>query len=276
VKPHERQTQIVARLRALQREMPVEELAELYSTSALTIRRDLDRLIGEGLILRTHGGCVLRETSESSFQKRLSVHYPLKAAIGRAAAAEVRPGQVVLIDDGSTTYHLAAHLGEKGSLTIYTNSVAIIPIVSRFPQLVLRILGGEYRPDLKFLGGSITEWILEMLEFDLVFVGADGIDDSGYCLVGDPVVARLSQLMLKRGRRRVLLADHTKAGAHSYVSYGSLREFDLWITTAGLKSRQLGHFRQMTRILEAPVMEMDRNVAEKEGGGPGGRMKSSE
>jgi len=260
VKPRERQTQIAARLRALRREMSVEELAALFSTSALTIRRDLDRLIGEGLILRTHGGCVLRDTSESSFQKRLSVHYPLKAAIGRAAAAEIHPGQVVLIDDGSSTYHLAAHVGDKGSLTIYTNSVAIIPVVSRYPQVVLRILGGEYHPDLKFLGGSITEWILEMLEFDLAFVGADAVDDGGHCLVSEPVVGRLTQLMLKRSRRRVLLADHTKAGARSYASYGSLREFDLWITTAGMKSRQLAHFRQMTRILEAPVTDTDHNL----------------
>jgi len=263
LKPRERQTDIVARLRSLQREMSVDELAQLFSTSALTIRRDLDCLINEGLILRTHGGCVLRSAPESSFQKRLAVNYPLKAAIGRAAAEEVRPGQVILIDDGSTTYHVAANLGNRGGLTVYTNSIAIIPVVSRFPQVSLRILGGEYHPDLKFLGGSITEWILEMLEFDLVFVGADALDDGGRCLVSDPVVARLTQLMLKRSRRRILLADHTKAGARSHAAYGNLREFDLWITTAGIKSRQLGHFREMTRIVEAPITERDRNLSEK-------------
>ena len=263
MKPRDRQTEIVARLRALQREMSVAELAELFSTSALTIRRDLDRLIGEGLILRTHGGCVLRSISEPSFQKRLSVNYPLKVAIGHAAAEEVRPGQIVLIDDGSTTYHLAANLGDRGTLTVYTNSIAILPVVSRFPQVILRILGGEYHRDLKFLGGSITEWILEMLEFDLAFVGADALDDGGRCLVTDPVVARLTQLMLKRSRRRVLLADHSKVGARSHAAYGNLWEFDLWITTAGIKSRQLGHFRNMTRILEAPVTEGGRSLAEK-------------
>ncbi len=262
MKPRERQKQIVARLRALQREMSVDELADLFSTSALTIRRDLDCMIGGGLILRTHGGCVLRDTSESSFQKRLSVNYPLKAAIGRAAAAEIRPGQVVLIDDGSTTYHLAGEVGDKGNLTIYTNSVAIIPIVSRYPHIVLRILGGEYHRDSKFLGGSITEWMLEMLEFDLVFVGVDAIDDGGRCLVSEPVVGRLTQLMLKRSRRRVLLADHTKTGARSHASFGTLREFDLWITTVGMKSRQLANFRQMTKVIEAPVTESDRNLGD--------------
>jgi hypothetical protein len=91
----------------------------------------------------------------------------------------------------------------------------------------------------------------------------------GRCLVSDPVVARLTQLMLKRSRRRILLADHTKAGARSYAAYGNLREFDLWITTAGIKSRQLGHFREMTRIVEAPVTDRDRHLSEKRWSGFG-------
>ncbi len=264
MKPLERQIQIVARLRALQREMSVEELAALFSTSPLTIRRDLDRLIGEGQILRTHGGCVLRSIAESPFQKRLSVHYALKAAIGRAAAAEVQRGQVILIDDGSTTYHLAAGLGEVGALTVYTNSIAIIPLISRFPQVLLRILGGDYHRDLKFLGGSIPEWILERLEFDQAFVGADAIDADGRCLVGDLVVARLTQLMLQRARRRILLADHTKVGGSSHAVYGSLREFDLWITTAGLEPIRIAPFREMTRILEAEAGAEDLPPGEKE------------
>ncbi len=264
MKPLERQIQIVARLRAMQREMSVEELAGLFSTSALTIRRDLDRLIREGQILRTHGGCVLRSTAESPFQKRLSVHYPLKAAIGRAAATEIQRGQVILIDDGSTTYHLAANLGEIGNLTVYTNSIAIIPVLSRFPLVLLRILGGDYHRDLKFLGGSIPEWILERLEFDQAFVGADAVDADGRCLVSDLVVARLTQLMLKRARRRVLLADPHKAGGSSHAAYGNLRDFDLWITTAGMEPSRLDHYRNMTRILEAEVALDDHPPAEKE------------
>jgi DeoR/GlpR family transcriptional regulator of sugar metabolism len=253
MKPRERQVEIVSRLRALQRELTVEELAEFFSTSSLTIRRDLDTLIQEGFILRTHGGCLLRSGPEAAFQKRLADNYELKAAIGRAAAGEVRSGQVILIDDGSTTYHLASNLEGKEGLIVYTNSLAFIPQVSHFPSVRLCILGGEYHPDRKFLGGSIAEWVLDMLEFDIVFVGVDAVDDSGRCLAIDPVVARLTQLMLKRARRKILLADHTKAGARSYAAYGSLRDFDLWITTPGLKARYLSHFREMTKIIEAPL-----------------------
>ena len=65
MKPEQRQKQIIAKLRALQSELSVDELAQKFQVSALTIRRDLEQLELERAILRTHGGCLLRATVES-------------------------------------------------------------------------------------------------------------------------------------------------------------------------------------------------------------------
>ena len=144
MQPKQRQQQILAQLHALQSELSVEELGRKFAVSALTIRRDLDQLEREEAILRTHGGCVLRTSVESAYHKRVALNFELKEAIGRAAANEVRTGEVILINDGSTPFHLAAHLWEVGKLFVCMNSLAVISALSRFPSVRLFILGGEY------------------------------------------------------------------------------------------------------------------------------------
>jgi len=248
MKPEQRQQQIMAQLRALQAELSVEELAQKFAVSALTIRRDLERLEVDGAILRTHGGCVLRGTVESAYHRKVALNFELKQAIGRAAAKEVKSGDAILINDGSTTFHLAPHLGNIGKLFVYTNSIAVISELSRFPDIRLYILGGEHHSDLHFLGGSIMEQVLEGLHFDSVFLGTDAIDADGNCLVADPDNSRLTEVMLRRGTRRILLADHTKVGVNAHAVYARLSGFDVWYTTSGITPMQLRRFSQQTVV----------------------------
>ena len=248
MKPKQRQERILAQLHALQSELTVEELAKEFAVSSLTIRRDLDELEADRVILRTHGGCVLRATVESAYHHRVALNFDLKQAIGRVAAKEVRRGDVILINDGSTAFHLAPHLGHLEKLSVHTNSLAVIPVLSRFPGVRLYILGGEYDREMYFIHGSMTEQALEGLQFDTVFLGTDAVDARGNCLVSDPDIARLAEIMLRRGARRVLLADHTKVGAKAHVVYGRLADFDIWYTADKINPLQLRQFNQMTTV----------------------------
>ncbi len=248
MKPQQRQQQILAQLYALQSELSVEALAKKFDVAHLTIRRDLDELETDKVILRTHGGCVLRTAVESTYHKRVALHFDLKQAIGRAAAKEVEDGDVILINDGSTPFHLAPHLGRVEKLSVYTNSLAAVSVLTRFPRVRIYVLGGEYDRDMHFIGGSMTEQILEGLHFDKVFLGTDAVDAKGNCLVSSPDVARLTEIVLRRGSRRILLADHTKVGANAHAVYGRLADFDTWYTTPEINPVQLRQFGQQTAV----------------------------
>lgn len=252
MKPEQRQEKILQWLRAVQREWRVEEISRVLKVSPLTVRRDFDRLAKEGVILRTHGGCLYtgRMGLDSIYHRRAAANLELKQAIGLAAAREVRSGDVLLINDGSTTFHLAASLGAHGPLVVYTNSIAMIGELRRFPKVRLYILGGEYHPALAYLGGSVMERVLETIQADTVFLGLDALDAAGRCLVADQDTARTAQMMLRRARRRILLADHTKAVAAGGVVYAALKDFDLWITTAGLAAAARQRYRKQTKIKE--------------------------
>lgn len=250
-RPEIRRQELMNRLRALEREWRVDELARVLHVSPLTIRRDLDVLARAGAIVRTLGGCLaLSRTQNAVYQQRVATRFNLKQAIGRAAAKEVRGGQVLLISDGSTTFHLAACLDGCGAITVYTNSVAMIGEFSRFENVRVFVLGGEYHRDHYYLGGALMAGALENVRADTVFLGADGIDEKGRCLTLSPEAASDSRLMLRCARRKILLADATKVGDQAGTVYGALRDFDLWITAPKLKGKERNRFKRLVTIKE--------------------------
>lgn len=268
VTPALRRERILSLLRAMQQELHVDELARILSVSPLTVRRDLAELEEERAVIRTHGGCIAagRAARETDYQRKVAANFALKQAIGRAAAELVRPGLSLLINDGSTTFHLVSSIvssfiasgtpprmraGARPLLTMYTNSIAMLSEVARCPDIALYLIGGRYDDGHYCLSGSFAESALEGLRPDVVFLGADAVDEKGRLLVGSPEEARLTRAMLRSARRAVLLADHTKVGASSTVSYGTLADVERWITTPGIDAASLGRYRRLTKVEEA-------------------------
>ena len=245
-----RQNKILALLRAMQVEVQVDQLSKILKVSPLTIRRDLKELSEEKAIIRTHGGCLLagRVALESEYHKKVAKNFELKQKIGKKAATLIKPGDVILIDDGSTTFHLATNLSNINPLIVYTNSLVLVTELSRYPDITLNILGGVINQQSYSVSGSITERILENIHFDKVFLGIDTLDENGKCFVKSASTARLAQTMLKSGKEKILLGDHTKVKVDSGFAYCSLNDFDQWITTSGIENKQLDQYRKMTKV----------------------------
>jgi DeoR/GlpR family transcriptional regulator of sugar metabolism len=251
----QRRSEIVSLLRAMQTELRVDELAKILGVSELTIRRDLDQLAQGSYVIRTHGGCLAagKTALESEYNAKVAHNFKLKEAIGKVAAREVQSGSIVLLTDGSTTFHLAAQLEGRGPIIVYTNSLAMIADLSRCKDLTLYILGGQYNGNFYSLQGSLTEQVLESLQFDICFIGADSVTTEGQCMVKTPEEASLTRAMMKHSHRRILMADHTKVGDAGYFAYASLKDFQMWITTPGIDPELLGSFRSMVEVREAVI-----------------------
>ncbi len=256
MRPSERQNYILNLLSIYYKEWTVKELAEGFQVSELTIRRDLDELAKSGDVIRTLGGCIT--TGEKSvgtiFNHEFEMNLDLKAATGKEASRLVNPGDTILLGDGSTILQFAACLGEIGPLNIYTNNIAAIQQLKKYPSITLNILGGsyDYQHNMLLLKGSLTDRILETLKFDSIFIGVDSIDLKGRCLAKEEEVARTNQIILRRGMRKILLADHTKLERPANVIYGQLSDFDLWITTEGIDDTQMKLFKNQTKVVVVP------------------------
>ena len=132
-------------------EAGVAELAAELGVSAMTLRRDLDRLERAGLVRRTHGGAVLAERLGFAFDfsARRQVNHKAKQAIAAEAARLVKPGDVVLLDAGTTTLELAVLLRDVADLVVVTPSLAVASELQFSAGVKTILLGGMLRSGLE-------------------------------------------------------------------------------------------------------------------------------
>jgi DeoR/GlpR family transcriptional regulator of sugar metabolism len=117
-----RRVDIVNRLRQ-QGFQSVSALAQAFDVDASTIRRDLDKLVADGVVERTHGGAVPVDQRPAPTGASTG-HHAEKAAIGAAMAERVHEGQTILLDTGETTLEVARHL-RHSRLTVVTHDLRI-------------------------------------------------------------------------------------------------------------------------------------------------------
>lgn len=199
----------------------------------MTIRRDLDALESEGLLVRCYGGAIptQRIAFEFAFEKRRLQHHAAKRRIGRLAAARITPGQTVILDTGTTTLEIAKCLAKAGvACTVITSSLVIASQLWSCEPIELMLLGGRVRGNSPDLVGPGVELMLEKLAADVVFLGADGIDADRGCFTIDIEAARVAERMAASARRVIVVADSSKLGTPAPVRYLQLREIDELVT----------------------------------------------
>ncbi|MGV7033152.1 DeoR/GlpR family DNA-binding transcription regulator [Methylobacterium symbioticum] len=194
----------------------VEEMAARFAVSRETIRRDLKALAGRGQLAIVHGGAT-RRSEEPALAVRQGDNPEGKAAIGRAAAALVEDGMVLLLDSGSTTLAVAQALSGPGrpawrGLTVCTNSLSIGLVLCRVPGIRLHLLGGEVNGADEAAFGSEGIAALSRFRADLAFIGVGGISESGDLTDFAVLPTELRAAMLGAAERGFVVVDRTKFG----------------------------------------------------------------
>ena len=193
-------------------------LAERFGVSAMTIRRDVDRLAAAGAVIKTLGGVQKAPTAsgnlhESALLARLAVQCREKQTIARRALDLLEPGQTVFMDGGSTCLELAKLLArEKKGLTVITNSVMVCREVGRNAENTVIGLGGQYDPaSLSFMGAACEAEADKFFPDVAVFSTKGFIPAEGTYESFVPTL-HIKQIVARHSRRVLLLVDHTKFG----------------------------------------------------------------
>jgi DeoR/GlpR family transcriptional regulator of sugar metabolism len=209
----------------------VAQICEQFSISEATARRDLEALSEQGLIQRVHGGAILvrHAAPEEPVLRRSHEHEDEKERIGRAAANLVQDGETVFLGSGTTVLQVSQHLVTR-NLTVITNSLPVINLLSGKENITLIALGGMLRDsELSFIG-HITEQALSEVRADKVILGIRAISlDHG--LTNDYLPETLTdRAILNVGRENIIVADHTKCGVISTAFVAPLTAIDKLIT----------------------------------------------
>jgi DeoR family ulaG and ulaABCDEF operon transcriptional repressor len=225
-----------------------QELENNMDASPATIRRDLERMAGEGQLTRVRGGAKLTtETSAAApsgtshlsgvpFHENIGLNTVQKAAIGKAAAALCDPGEAVMIDGGSTTLQMCPHLAGL-NLQVLTNSLHIVSAL--LPQAGTRILvpaGAVFREQNIILSAAGEE-SMPRFHAPKLFMGAASIGPQGL-MQADVVLVAAERRLIERADEIIVLVDSSKFRGSSGNVVCDLSEIDAVITDAGISDAE--------------------------------------
>jgi len=244
----QRRAKITELLRANQ-EVNVPELAKLFSSSEMTIRRDLDLLAKQGFARRTHGGAAAAERMEFRFDfvERRTRNQRAKRMIAAEAVKLIKPGSRIILDTGTTTLELAFLLKDYQDLTVVTPSLAVASVLQFSTGVQTILLGGVIRRGSPDLTGTVTEKVLDMFMVDLAFQGADGIGLGGELFNSDVRIAQVDAKMRRRAENTYILCDSSKIDKVEFASNGSLSEVNALITDSSISQDALESLKKVCR-----------------------------
>lgn len=236
-----------------------QELDQRLDASPATIRRDLERLAGEGRIERVRGGARFAGPADAPspdrqhlsgvpFHENIARHTAEKAAIGRAAAALCRPGEAVIIDGGSTTLQMCHHL-ETLELQVLTNSLHIVSALLPQPGTRISIPGGTVFREQNIVLSAFEDDGASRYHASKMFLGAEAVGRHGI-MQSDILLVQAERGLLSRADELILLVDSSKFAASAGHLVCGLDELDLVITDPGLSAAH----RQMLEDADVRVL----------------------
>jgi DeoR/GlpR family transcriptional regulator of sugar metabolism len=208
----------------------LEELSHCVDASISTVRRDLTALEAAGNLRRTHGGARLLtpKSDEFAFTARDTHQVSEKDAIGKACAELIGGNQSVILDAGTTIYHVAKHLEEK-TLQIVTNSLPVANLFASSNKVEVILAGGVIYPRLGVLVGPMTREAFTKMRADVAIMGAGGITLEGVTN-SHALLIDIQQAMLKAAQKIIFCLDHTKFGRQSVSQLCGLDMADVIVT----------------------------------------------
>ncbi len=217
-------------------EVLIDDMVKMFNVSIMTVHRDLDILESGGEIIKTHGGATAAKklTFEFSFRNQVFNCQKQKEAVAQKAAEIIKPGDVIMLDTGTTTLEVARKLKNKEGITVITTSLAIVSELQFVEKIDVILLGGYLRSGSPDIHGPLTEDNIERFRTNIAFIGADGIDLNGNTFTDDLRIATLSRRMAKNAEKVVVVSDSTKIGRKSMCKVLSPDEYNLIITDSDI------------------------------------------
>lgn len=208
------------------------DLCEIFGTTPVTIRSDINDLARSGLLIKIHGGAMSaqhRLNIEVPTSRKMRQHVEEKQQIAELAVKHIQPGDMIILDSGSTTLEIARQIKIK-EVTVITNDILIAKVLIDMGHVMVYVTGGRILNSVYALHGSETEEYLRKIRVNKLFLGCDAVNfDWGISNRTLEEVAT-KRAMISASREVFAVADSSKIGKEVFAHLCSLNEIDMLIT----------------------------------------------
>lgn len=215
-------------------------ISEMMNVSEMTIRRDMIKLEENGLLIRSHGGAMLKENSlraHLSFLEKRDINIQEKETIARKAASFIKPGDAIAISPGTTTALVAQYIKDIQPLTVVTNAANLVMDIGNYPGIEFILTGGILKQGSFALIGDIAEEKIKSLNINKYFLAVSGIHSERGITTHDTLEAKISRLFIEHAEEVFIVAENHKFGRIALSTLCKVEEVKS-IITGKIEDRQ--------------------------------------
>ena len=238
-KRRDRFAQILETLQ-LTRGATIRELSGKLGVSEMTIRRDLEVLSADSKIKLVHAGAIPAESrgpgqlAGYSLRDESAPGAAEKMRIGRKASSLIAPGDIVIIDSGTTTEWLAHSIPSELPVTILCFALNILLEAARGSERTLVFAGGVLHGDTLVFESPEGVSLVRRHRANTAFLSADGVSAKLGATCADAAEAELKKAAVASSQTRILLAESRTLGRVRPAWFADLRDFDAIVTDTGI------------------------------------------
>ena len=222
-----------------------ETLSKTLKVSEDTVRRDIDSLHNNGLLVKVRGGAISLARNPLSFQDRSQVLSEEKDVVALKAQQLIKDGQTIFMDGGSTVCAVASRLRANVRFRLVTNNMALVPILSKYKHIDLILLGGIYDRETAVTTGGQTCAEAAKYLADVYFMGTCALHpELGISAVFQPD-GEVKQCMLRNAAKTYALGNHTNLHSAEYYKICDLTDVAGLITDLPTNAAELDDFRNL-------------------------------
>jgi DeoR family myo-inositol catabolism operon transcriptional repressor len=209
----------------------IEELCSVFNVSKNTMRRDINQLEAQGKIKKVYGGIILtdKKTTEP-FESREVKNKAAKLIIAELASTFIEDGDIIYIDSGTTTMHMIPYLSEMKNVTIITNNLHVILNSLPYQNLNVISTGGTlFRRTNSFVeAGAVSS--LKKYNISKAFLATTGVSIAKGITNSSSLEYDIKRYIVEHCDKKILLADNTKLGKVSLITYYDLKDIQVFIS----------------------------------------------
>ncbi len=218
-----------------------QELSQELGVSTTTIRTYVSELEKQNLLVRTHGGAMLRDdliSIEETMSDREGKHESQKRQIASIALQFISKGDTIILDTGTTCLEIAKALIDFDALTVITNDLQVAHELQKNKHIQLLFLGGTVRNHYDCTIGASVIDALGSLSVDSAFIAANAMSNEWVVSTPNLETAEVKKAMMRSSQKNYLVMDATKIGKRTLCGFANLDEFNAFITSDAITEEQ--------------------------------------
>ena len=224
--------------------LSIKNLSEMLNVSEMTIRRDMEYLKLNNILNHSHGINFLNSMNSTTdidrqynLSTELTKYNTEKNKIGQFASTLIDPGDIIIIDSGTTTGAMSKYIPENMNLTVLCYNYYTLSQLYNKEGVSVIFPGGYYHHKDQMFESSEGLNLIKNHRANKLFIAASGIHEKLGITCAHNYEVLTKRAVINSSLTKILLADSSKFGLVHAAYFAHLNEIDTIITDSGISKR---------------------------------------